>query len=1130
MVIQCTCDCNCSDSRDNRSIISCLLPGRSQPYKLELGLGFGSSAVGGDDMEHRIPYYRRLSNTSSALYGSCPQLLPSSSTTHISTGNTTTTANSNHHSCQRNLKNRDQSINLEERQYSSLVRPKQRSPVLCNKSWWVSCPRLSHLPTATTAGAGAAEQTKMQSTGTPSRHCGGVGGGTTTNTTTPPTLPRFPSKRHCDNFGSYATLPTIEQQQQQQLPHCSRHGGGVGGGVVSSGVSGSVMPAPPPPRYANPNLNGCCYMYNPMPTHHQQQQQQQQQHLQQHHHLQHQHQHQHHPHQYAPPQYCLCDNWYHQSQQHLHQQHHQQRSKPLLANGGCYFGYDAHHALQAPPPPHPSHITDEEDSAFPGLADREFHLLHRNIPALRRTGVDTTRIRQYFYPDGGWGWIICGVSFLVHVLTTGLQLSYGLLLFYAVEYLHNASGVELLGALSWSVSMVATSFVVSLCRKRSIRLLSIVGGLVMPLGILFTSFATEFGQVVFSYGIVFGVGVAMVREASTVMLGNYFKRRRQFVEMVAMSGEGVGIALFSVILKEGVGKAGWRLGLQIVAALTALSFFMGLMYRPASLYHPQRRAIQHLKNQRKKMREKKPILSQEVESTPRYLFLDISSLKSVTVKILLMTSSVASFGIYTPMFLMALNAAEQGSDVQELVLLQTFLGISMALGVVIAGALLRRCFVIRHFVINTKIVTQLFISIVALAILFLSFVMGYTGLCILSWLYGIGLGGFQYSLKILALERIKLKHFSKAWGFIRGVESVPVLISVPLTSFLNDYSLKYGRAGYYICSAAAAISGIIIFFISEPQHQQQQQHHQQQQQQQQQMHHHYQHRNGHLPTPMLVRHSSARQHRPHIPQLDYGYGEYPAPDLLSRSCISLNQMEPYLQTNYCQRHMLQQHQQQQQQQQQHSHLQQLACQNLDVQQQQQHQVRGAYQLGQGSIGARMGKRLQRSLSFIQQHNCCEGQNMYCSWHSTYELGCHKSNKSPALDRQPLICTCSSPNNNPTTYGQTTTHSTRSRSVPEGLSTMSQQCNCRHGSGTIPGLGQGPGSGPTREFIYVPHAYASLQRTPTHRQGQRSGEAGSLGGGGACSALRSNPQCRLKRSQSLCRPTAVQFVEQITTSV
>lgn len=50
-------------------------------------------------------------------------------------------------------------------------------------------------------------------------------------------------------------------------------------------------------------------------------------------------------------------------------------------------------------------------------------------------------------------------------------------------------------------------------------------------------------------------------------------------------------------------------------------------------------------------------------------------------------------------------------------------------------------------------------------------------------------------------------------GFIRGVESIPVLISVPLTSFLNDYSLKYGRAGYFICAAAAAIAGIVIFFI-----------------------------------------------------------------------------------------------------------------------------------------------------------------------------------------------------------------------------------------------------------------------------------------------------------------------------
>lgn len=86
------------------------------------------------------------------------------------------------------------------------------------------------------------------------------------------------------------------------------------------------------------------------------------------------------------------------------------------------------------------HQFEDQDSGFPGLRDQEFYLLHRNIPALRRTGVDTTGIRQHFYPDGGWGWIICGMSFLIHILTTGLQLSYGLTLFYAVHHIRNASG------------------------------------------------------------------------------------------------------------------------------------------------------------------------------------------------------------------------------------------------------------------------------------------------------------------------------------------------------------------------------------------------------------------------------------------------------------------------------------------------------------------------------------------------------------------------------------------------------------------------------------------------------------------------------------------------------------------
>uniref|UniRef100_A0A1I8PA67 Major facilitator superfamily (MFS) profile domain-containing protein n=1 Tax=Stomoxys calcitrans TaxID=35570 RepID=A0A1I8PA67_STOCA len=832
---------------------------------------------------------------------------------------------------------------------------------------------------------------------------------------------------------------------------------------------------------------------------------------------------------------CMCGKLYHQQVSRAapreslappphHAMHAQAATNNRACNHNLYYGAGLDSCM---------HQFEDQDSGFPGLRDQEFYLLHRNIPALRRTGVDTTGIRQHFYPDGGWGWIICGMSFLIHILTTGLQLSYGLTLFYAVHHIRNASGNEWLGALSWSISMLVSPFVETLCRRKSTRLLAVVGGLVLSLGILFTSFATEVDQVIFSYGFVFGIGVSMVRETSTIMLGNYFKKRRLFVEMVAMSGEGVGIALFSVLLKEGVGKMGWRSGLQIVAALTSISFFVGLLYRPASLYHPQRRAIQHLKNQRKKLRDHKTNNIPAEPNILKKLIQDISNLKSGTVKILLLTSAVAALGIYTPMFTMSLNAAKEGSDVQELVLLQTMLGMSTTLGVVLAGVLIRRPFVVQNFVISTPIISQVFLSAVALSILFMSFLMGYKSLCILSGIYGVGFGGFRFSLKMLVLEKVKLK-FSKTWSFIRGIEAVPVLISVPLTIFLNDYSPKYGRAGYYICSAAAAIAAIIIFFIGYSSYTQNPSQRSQE--------------NGSV-VPMVPRmRSMSTQYVRHKYQpaftVDYPKSngcDYPAPDLINRSCISLNQLGESASClcgpmrNMCNYHTPAQQRrhcggggvsggtsglhQQLQQQTPHHH-----ASDIDD-----HRYPYVYDNGTGSY-------LRRSLSFIQNANCC-GANQF-------QLQCQAnvqwSNRDLRMDsNQPLLCTCSPSSG----YFQ----SCKSQSVPEGLSTMSQQCKCK--------------PQPSREYIYVPRQLSHQpQQLPPHLQTHQQQQQHQLQQTHNCSchnlkqlgsgvgvgphitnalskpfkdsfgphASATIPKCKLRRSQSLSRPMT--YVEQMTTSV
>lgn len=55
---------------------------------------------------------------------------------------------------------------------------------------------------------------------------------------------------------------------------------------------------------------------------------------------------------------------------------------------------------------------DDEDSACPALLEREFHSLHRNVPGLRRAGVDTNAIRQVGFGETLHTYLAVHVSYL----------------------------------------------------------------------------------------------------------------------------------------------------------------------------------------------------------------------------------------------------------------------------------------------------------------------------------------------------------------------------------------------------------------------------------------------------------------------------------------------------------------------------------------------------------------------------------------------------------------------------------------------------------------------------------------------------------------------------------------------
>lgn len=67
-------------------------------------------------------------------------------------------------------------------------------------------------------------------------------------------------------------------------------------------------------------------------------------------------------------------------------------------------------------------------------------------------------------------------------------------------------------------------------------------------------------------------------------------------------------------------------------------------------------------------------------------------------------------------------------------------------------------------IITTTTTTQIGLAIVAVSTLVISGIVSYTALCVTAWGYGLALGCYRYTLKMLALERVRAKHFTKAWG------------------------------------------------------------------------------------------------------------------------------------------------------------------------------------------------------------------------------------------------------------------------------------------------------------------------------------------------------------------------------
>ncbi|XP_072246903.1 monocarboxylate transporter 9-like [Leuresthes tenuis] len=247
--------------------------------------------------------------------------------------------------------------------------------------------------------------------------------------------------------------------------------------------------------------------------------------------------------------------------------------------------------------------------------------------------------------DGGWGWAIVAASFMAQLLAYGSPQSVGVLY---PEWLHAFQ--ESKGMTAWVGSLVAgvgliASPVCSACVDNfGARPVTIFSGVMVAGGLMLSAFAPNVQFLIFSYGIVVGLGCGLVYAATLTITCQYFDKRRGLALGIVTTGTSVGAFIYATGQNELIVLFGLDGCLLIIGAvalnLMACAGFMRPLNMPG-YYLKQKAALE--RNTEEQLFVKPPLDDLKVTTGSNLTTPE----KTLTVKELLITIDPKDLAIQT---------------------------------------------------------------------------------------------------------------------------------------------------------------------------------------------------------------------------------------------------------------------------------------------------------------------------------------------------------------------------------------------------------------------------------------------------------------------------------------------------
>jgi MFS family permease len=136
---------------------------------------------------------------------------------------------------------------------------------------------------------------------------------------------------------------------------------------------------------------------------------------------------------------------------------------------------------------------------------------------------------------------------------------------FAVEFSAQRADVSWIFGLSGFVYFVMGAGGGMLADRFGPRIVCSAGMALIALGLMATSWATSLFAVYLSYGLLVGLGIALVYTPSIASVQPWFTTRRGLAGGIASSGVGAGTLLVPVLVAMAIGPMPWREAMQVLA-------------------------------------------------------------------------------------------------------------------------------------------------------------------------------------------------------------------------------------------------------------------------------------------------------------------------------------------------------------------------------------------------------------------------------------------------------------------------------------------------------------------------------------------------------------------------------------